>query len=58
MGGLLILLLCIALYWLPTIMAVRRGVPHRGSVFVLNLLVGWTFIGWVAALAMAARSRA
>lgn len=25
---------------------------HRnsGSIFILNLLLGWTFIGWVAAL--------
>jgi hypothetical protein len=45
-----------AAYWLPTIVAAVRGVPNVGSVVVINLLLGWTFIGWVVALAMAARS--
>jgi hypothetical protein len=27
-----------------------------GSVVVINIFLGWTFIGWVVALAMAARS--
>jgi Superinfection immunity protein len=51
--GVLILL---SLYFLPTIVAKLRGVPNFGSVAVLNLFLGWTFIGWVVALAMAARS--
>jgi hypothetical protein len=32
-------------------------VPNLGSVAVINTFLGWTFIGWVVALAMAARSR-
>jgi len=28
-----------------------------GSVLVINLFLGWTFIGWVVAMAIAARSR-
>ena len=44
-------------YWVPTIVAAARGVPNAGSVFVINLFLGWTFIGWVVALAMAMRSR-
>lgn len=52
----MILLAVVGGYFLPTIVAVSRKVPNRGSVFVINAFVGWTFIGWVVALAMAARS--
>lgn len=47
-------LMCFALYFLPTFMA-RKG--RKGSVFVLNLFVGWTVIGWGIALFMAVRSK-
>ena len=43
-------------YWMPTLLALNRKVPSLGSVVVVNLFLGWTFIGWVVALAMAARS--
>ena len=40
-------------YLVPTIVAGVRKVPNAGSVIVLNLLLGWTLIGWVVALVMA-----
>ncbi len=43
-------------YFLPAIVAASRNVPNSGSVLVINLFLGWTLIGWVVALAMAARS--
>lgn len=43
-------------YFLPTIIGRSRGVTSLGSVFVINLFLGWTLIGWVVALAMASRS--
>ena len=49
-------LLGIVLYFIPTGVAMVRHVPNTGSVFVLNLFLGWTVVGWVIALAMAARS--
>lgn len=49
-------LLVLALYFLPSIVAVARKVTHQGSVVVINLFLGWTFIGWVVALAMASRT--
>ena len=54
--GVLILILLIALYFLPTIIAANRHVPNVGSVVVINVLLGWTLIGWIVALAMAASS--
>lgn len=49
-------LLLVALYFLPTIIACSRKVRNQGSVFVLDLFAGWTLIGWVVALAMACRT--
>lgn len=41
-------------YFIPTAAAYTG---RRGSVFIVNLFFGWTFIGWVIALFMAIRSR-
>ena len=45
------------LYVLPLITAYLRGAPDRASVAVINVLLGWTYLGWVAALALAVRDR-
>ena len=49
-------LIVLVLYFLPSIVAAARKVTHQGSVIVINLFLGWTFIGWVVALAMACRT--
>ena len=38
------------LYFFPTLIAVQNDHPYKAAVIVLNLLLGWTFLGWVAAL--------
>ena len=43
----------LALYLLPGFIATARDLPNQGSVWVINIFLGWTFIGWVVALAMA-----
>ena len=55
--GIIVILASIAAYWVPAAVAWIRRVPNAGSVTVINLFLGWTIIGWVAALAMACRSR-
>jgi hypothetical protein len=45
-----ILVLTLA-YFLPSIIAHHKR--HFGAIFILNLLTGWTFIGWVIALVWA-----
>ena len=47
-----LLLVAVGLYFLPTFVAVN-GHPHALAVFVLNLLLGWTLLGWVVALVWA-----
>ncbi|GAB3434995.1 superinfection immunity protein [Flindersiella endophytica] len=44
-------------YLLPSIIAVARKAPSAGSAVVINVLLGWTLIGWAVALAVACRSR-
>jgi hypothetical protein len=50
---LFVLLVLAVPYFVPSIVAVRRKMPNKGSTIVVNLFLGWTFIGWVVALAMA-----
>lgn len=40
-------------YMLPWAVAASRGKSNAAAVGLVNLLVGWTFIGWLVALAMA-----
>lgn len=39
------------LYFLPTLVAYGRNHPSAGAVMVINVFLGWTFIGWILALA-------
>jgi putative effector of murein hydrolase LrgA (UPF0299 family) len=47
---LLLLLIGAAVYFLPTIIAISRSSAAMTGVTLLNLLLGWTVIGWVVAL--------
>jgi len=38
-----------ALYFLPTIVASSKNKQNTGAIFALNLLLGWTVIGWILA---------
>ena len=40
----------LAVYFLPTIVAFKGGKQNRAAILVLNLLMGWTMIGWLGAL--------
>jgi hypothetical protein len=40
-------------YMLPYAIAVTRRLPNFGAIGTLNLLLGWTVIGWIVALVMA-----
>ncbi len=43
-------LFLLAIYFLPAIVASTRGHMSSGAIFVLNLLLGWTALGWIIAL--------
>ena len=37
-------------YWVPTLAANSNRHRNRAAIGMLNLFLGWTFIGWVVAL--------
>ncbi len=59
--GLLLLLALFALgafiYFLPSIVASKRDHLNCTAIVVLNVLLGWTFIGWVIAMVWAYTSQ-
>ena len=52
LAALLITLLTL-FYLFPTAVAVYRGRANTGTIFGLNLFLGWSLIGWVLALVWA-----
>ena len=54
-GGMLLLILvvgfAILIYFIPSFVA--AGHHNRGAIIVLNLFLGWTFLGWIIALVWA-----
>ncbi|MDB5801774.1 MAG: hypothetical protein JWL63_2713 [Rhodocyclales bacterium] len=49
-AGFFVLMLCSIIYFLPSMLAKQKGHVSGGSVFLLNLLLGWTVLGWFGAL--------
>lgn len=43
----------ILLYFLPWLIAEVMRHPNRGFIFLINLFLGWTILGWIAALLLA-----
>lgn len=43
-------LIVIVAYFLPAFIAMARGHQQAGMILVINLFLGWTFLGWIAAL--------
>jgi hypothetical protein len=43
------------MYFLPSIIALARSKRDLLSIFLLNLFLGWTIIGWIVCLVWAAK---
>ena len=52
-SGVVFLLVLLVLYFVPTIIAARRKHHNAVAIGALNLLLGWTLLGWVGALVWA-----
>jgi len=37
-------------YFFPTVVAFSRRHRNRAAILTLNLLLGWTMLGWIGAL--------
>jgi hypothetical protein len=45
----------VAAYMLPTVVAWLRHAPDIAAVMIINLTLGWTVLGWWAALVLSLR---
>lgn len=59
-GVILIILLCvisgiagIIAYFLPSIIAYKKEHKNKGTILLINFVLGWTFIGWAGCLVWA-----
>jgi hypothetical protein len=52
--GLMVLIILLAIYFLPWFVARSRRHHATDAIFIANLVLGWTFLGWFGALAWAA----
>jgi len=41
------------IYFIPSIIAQKRQHHNRNAIFVLNLFLGWSLIGWAISLSWA-----
>lgn len=46
----LLVVLIFTVYFLPTLIAFLRQHKNKPAIFLLNLLLGWTILGWVISL--------
>jgi small-conductance mechanosensitive channel len=49
----ILVLLCLPIYFVPLFVALTRDHRQKLTIGIINLLAGWTFLGWVVALAWA-----
>lgn len=53
----IILLAAVAVYFIPSFVARMRHHHNENAIVIINFFLGWTFIGWVVALAWAFSSQ-
>lgn len=51
--GVILIIGGIVLYFLPSIIAYKRGHANKGIILLINFLLGWTFLGWAGCLVWA-----
>jgi len=55
--GILMFVFIFVAYFLPTFIAQGRGHRQTNPIFLINLFLGWTFLGWVVALVWSATAQ-
>ena len=53
MSGMILVVLCVGLYFLPLFCGIGMKKRNAAAIGVLNLFLGWTIVGWVVALVWA-----
>lgn len=49
----ILIIFALIFYFAPAIQANHRRHKNRAAIFMLNLFLGWTFLGWVVAIVWA-----
>jgi hypothetical protein len=57
-GEVIVLILLLLVMFLPTFIARSRNHKHKTVCIWVNLLVGWTIIGWIPLLVWSLMSKA
>jgi len=55
--GIMFLVVIAVIYFVPAVVAFSRRKINRVAILILNIFLGWTFVGWVLALVWAATPR-
>ncbi len=45
-------IISVAIYILPTMLAFKRESSRKWRITAINLLLGWTLVGWVVAMVL------
>ena len=53
LAAIVLFVLVFLIYFAPSIVSGSRQHPQNVSIFILNLCLGWTIVGWVGALVWA-----
>lgn len=53
--GIILVAIVLGVYFLPTIIALAKRHCNKGAITVLNIFLGFTYIGWVIALIWAVK---
>ncbi|MCD7772272.1 MAG: superinfection immunity protein [Oscillospiraceae bacterium] len=54
--GIILILIGLVVYFIPTIVAVKRDHPNKVAIICVDIFLGWSFLGWVAALVWALKN--
>lgn len=47
--GFLIIIFCLIIYVIPALIAIIKKKRNTVAILAFNILLGWTFLGWVIA---------
>jgi hypothetical protein len=52
-GLLVMIVIGVIGYFIPTIIALARRHPKKGPIILVNLFLGWSVVGWIVSLVWA-----
>lgn len=50
--GFVMIIACFGVYILPSMLAWKRGSSRRWKITAINVLLGWTVIGWIVSMVL------